>query len=128
MYFNLISLFFSSSVTTWTVGYVIPYHANLQAKEAKHSGVKEDLTLTNWSNVSTTTGKWWLVMQSNYVHSFYLPEHQPMPSSYASHYQSCSPPHGYQSNVCNRGRNKENDFLSCQVCLSCARLVQAAEV
>ena len=57
-------------------------------------------------------------MRSNYVHSFYLPEHQPMPSSYTSHYQSCSPPHGYQSNVCNRGRNKENDLLSCQVCLS----------
>lgn len=63
MYFNLISLFCPSSVnvTTWTVGYAIPYHANLlfqfykvgygiaslQAKEAKHSGVKDDLTLTN---------------------------------------------------------------------------------
>ena len=59
MYFNLISLFFPSSVnvTTWTVGYAIPCHANLfklykvgygivslQAKEAKHSGVKDDLT------------------------------------------------------------------------------------
>ena len=134
------SLFFSSSVTTWTVGYVIPYHANflftrnrlsygivsLQAKEAKHSRVKEDLTLTNWSNVSTATGKWWLVMQSNYVHSFYLPKHQPMPSSYTSHYQSCSPPHGYQSNVCNRDRNKENDLLSCQVCLSSIDLVTCA--
>ena len=46
------------NVTTWTVGYAIPYHANLlfklykvgygilslQAKEAKHSGVKDDLT------------------------------------------------------------------------------------
>ena len=58
MYFNLISLFFPSSinVTTWTVGYAIPYHASLlfkqykvgydivslQAKGAKHSGVKED--------------------------------------------------------------------------------------
>ena len=78
MYFNLMSLFFSSSVnvTTWTIGYAIPYHANLlftryrlgygivfsQAKEAKHSGVKEDLTLTKWSNVSTATGKWWQVM------------------------------------------------------------------
>ena len=63
MYFNLVSLFFPNSitVTTWTVGYAIPCHASLlfkqykfgygivslQAKEAKHSGVKEDLTLTN---------------------------------------------------------------------------------
>ena len=65
-------------------------------------------------------------MRSNYVRSFYLPEHQPMPSSYTSHYQSCSPPHGYQSNVCNRDRNKENDLLSCQVCLSSIDLVTCA--
>lgn len=73
MHFNLIALFFPTSinVTTWTVGYAIPYHANLlfnqykvgygivflQAKEAKHSGVKEDLTLTNRSNVSSGVGK-----------------------------------------------------------------------
>ena len=99
---------------------------SLQAKEAKHSGVKEDLTLTNRSNVSTATGKWWQVMRSNYVRSFYLPEHQPMPSSYTSHYQSRSPPHCYQSNVCNCGRNKENDLLSCQVCFSSINLVTCA--
>ena len=80
---------------------------SLQAKEAKHSGVKEDLTLTNRSNVSTATGKWWQVMRNNYVHSFYLPEHQPIPSSYTSHYQSRCPPHCYQSNICNCGRNKK---------------------
>ena len=74
MYFNLISLFCPSSVnvTTWTVGYAIPYHANLlfqlykvgygivslKAKEAKHSGVKDDLTLTNRSTAITPFGKW----------------------------------------------------------------------
>ena len=100
---------------------------SLQAKEAKHSGVKEDLTLTNRSNVSTATGKWWQVMRSNYVRSFYLAEHQPMPSSYTSHYQSRqSPPHCYQSNVCNCGRKKENDLLSCRVCLSNIDLVTCA--
>ena len=31
-------------------------------------------------------------MRSNYVRSFYLPEHQPMPSSYTLHYQSRSHP------------------------------------
>lgn len=60
------------NVTTWTVGYAIPYHANLlfklykvgygivslQAKEAKHSGVKDDLTLTNRSTAITPIGKW----------------------------------------------------------------------
>ena len=64
---------------------------SLQAKEAKHSGVKEDLTLTNRSNVSNVTDKWWQVMRNNYVRLFYLAEHQPMPSSYTSHYQLLLP-------------------------------------
>ena len=72
LYFDQMSLSFSSSVnvTTWTVGYAIFYHANLlftsyeggggggsvseQAKEAKHSGVKEDWTLTNGQIPHTT--------------------------------------------------------------------------
>lgn len=65
-YFNLLSLFYSSSVniTVWTVAYAIPYHASLlfekynigfgilslQAKESKHSGIKHDLVLTNRSS------------------------------------------------------------------------------
>ena len=78
---SLCSFLSSINVTTWTVGYAIPYHADLlfkqykvgygivslQAKEAKHSGVKDDLTLTNRSTVSTPIGKWWQVMRSNYV-------------------------------------------------------------
>lgn len=142
MYFNLIALFFPSSinVTTWTVGYAIPYHANLlfnqykvgyglvslQAKEAKHSGVKEDLTLTNRSNVSSGVGKWWQVMRSNYVRSFYLPEHQPMPSFYTSHYQSRSPPHCNQSNVCKCGRDKDEAELTCEICLFSIEVVTCA--
>lgn len=55
-YFNLFSLFFTQSCqsTVWTMGYVVPYHANLlymkykigygiismQEKEAKHSEIK----------------------------------------------------------------------------------------
>ena len=83
MYFNVISLFCPSSanVTTWTVGYAIPYHANLlfklykvgygivslQAKDAKHSGVKDDLTLTNKSTAITPIGKWWQVMRTMFA-------------------------------------------------------------
>lgn len=142
MYFNLIALFFPTSinVTTWTVGYAIPYHANLlfnqykvgygivslQAKEAKHSGVKEDLTLTNRSNVSSGVGKWWQVMRSNYVRSFYLPEHQPMPSFYTSHYRSRSPPHCNQSNVCKCGRDKDEEELLCEICFFSIEVVTCA--
>lgn len=79
LYFNLYSLFFPSqvNVTVWTIGYAIPYHAHklyekyklgygiisLQAKEAKHSGVKGDLGLTNRSNKADESGKWWQVMR-----------------------------------------------------------------
>ena len=100
-YFNLLSLFFPSSVnvTVWTVAYAIPYHAqllydeykvgfgilSLQAKESKHSGVKNDLALTNRSRSTGSVGKWAQVMRANYVQAFYLPEHQPTPSMYVLH-------------------------------------------
>ena len=56
------------NVIVWTVAYAIPYHPaklydnyykvgygiiSLQAKEAKHSGVKNDLDLTNRSNAAS---------------------------------------------------------------------------
>ena len=78
LYFNLFCLFFPNyvNVTTWTVAFTIPYHVlmlfekygtgygiiSLQAKEAKHSGVKSDLALSNRSNKADETGKWWQVM------------------------------------------------------------------
>ena len=83
LYFNLLALFFPDNVnlTVWTVGYTIPYHAkllykqykigcgiiSLQAKESKHSGVKQDLSLINRSRSTTTVGKWWQLMRTNYV-------------------------------------------------------------
>ena len=143
LYFNLYALFFSSdvNVTVWTVGYAIPYHAtklyesykvgygiiSLQAKEAKHSGVKNDLDLTNRSNKTTEKGKWWQVMRANYVRAFYLPEHQPMPSSYTSHFKSRLPSQLNSSNFCNCGREKEiNDYI-CEVCVDARVTVQCAE-
>ena len=66
LYFNLLCLFFPShvNITSWTVGYAVPYHAlklydmykigygiiSQQGKEAKHSAVKNDLELSNRSN------------------------------------------------------------------------------
>jgi hypothetical protein len=68
LYFNLLCLFFPRhiKVTSWTVGYALPYHAlklydmygvgygiiSQQGKEAKHSAVKKDLGLSNRSNNS----------------------------------------------------------------------------
>ena len=80
IYFNLLALFyFHEDVNlTWSIGSAIPYHAellynkykvvfgiiSLQAKESKHSGVKQDLNLTNRSR-STTVGKGWQLTCTN---------------------------------------------------------------
>lgn len=93
LYYNILALFYPTclNVTVWTVGYAIPHHASelyhkykvgygilsLQAKESKHAAIKNDLSLSNRSNKSSAGGKWWQVRRSNYIRSFYLPEHQP---------------------------------------------------
>jgi len=134
MYFNILVLFFESNVnvTVWTVGNAIPYHASLiysnykvgygiislQAKESKHSGIKQDLALTNRSRSTGELGKWWQIMRANYVRSFYLPEHQPMPSTYTSHFQSRLPPHSCDDNPeycdCGRKQTQEGDCIICE--------------
>ena len=107
LYFNLLVLFFPNfvNITVWTVGYAIPYHArklyneykigfgilSLQAKESKHAGIKRELMLTNRSTSSSIGGKWWQIMRANYVRSFYLPENQPSPPTYSSHFKSRTP-------------------------------------
>lgn len=132
LYFNIFALFFphSINVTVWTMGYAILYHTNLlyrqykvgygimslQAKEAKHAGLKDEVKLTNRSTSCSTSGKWWQVMRSNYVRTFYLPEHQPTPSSYNSHYKSCVPPHYGMSTSCDCGRTKFAEEMSCLTC------------
>lgn len=106
--FNLMCLFYPTNVnvTTWTVAYAIPYHdfklydmykvgcgtILLQAKEAKHTAVKNDLALTNRSNRIDTTRKWWQLVRANYALSFYLPENQPMPTATSHTFSLCSTP------------------------------------
>ena len=143
LYFNLLCLFFPShvNVTTRTVAYAIPYHAfklyetykvgygiiSQQAKEAKHSGVKNDLALSNRCTSQDTSGKWWQVMRAHYVRSFYLPEHQPMPNTYKSHFQSRVPPHCKSDEICNCGRDKDEGLDYCETCLECSEIVKSAQ-
>jgi len=142
-YFNLLCLFFPNhvNVTCWTVGYAIPYHAlklydtykvgygiiSQQGKEAKHSAVKNDLQLSNRSNSTEESGKWWQVMRANYVRSVYLPEHQPVPQTYKSHFKSRIPPHCISEDVCNCGRTKEEGSDICCVCLESNDVINSAE-
>jgi len=144
MYFNLNSLFFSHSlnVTVWTVGYALPYHAvllyskykcgygiiSLQAKESKHAAIKQDLSLTNRSTAADISGKWGQVMRANYVRTFYLPEHNPLPSTYTSHYQSRLPPHSVENSSCHCGRTIDNENEDkCNMCIDSEDIVICAK-
>ena len=144
LYFNLLVLFFPESVnvTVWTVAYALPFHANqlyekygigfgilsLQAKESKHSGLKGELSLTNRSRSSDKNGKWWQLMRSNYIRSFYLPEHQPAPPCYTSHFKSHKPPHCDLPCYCDCGREKVDvEHTQCHVCCECALVVSCAQ-
>jgi hypothetical protein len=130
------------------VGYGI---ISQQGKEAKHSAVKNDLELSNRSNNlilvyvifhvlihiaifmcfrsnnADKNGKWWQVMRANYVRNVYLPEHQPLPQSYKSHFKSRIPPHCDSEGACDCGRLKPVDCDFCHTCLQCQDIVESAQ-
>ena len=66
-------------------------------------------------------------MRANYVRAFYLPEHQPMTSTYTSHYKSRLPSHINSERFCNCGRAKEMSDSICMVCADARVIVQCAE-
>ena len=129
------------NVTVCTVRYAIPYHArklyyqykigfgilSLQAKESKHAGIKRELMLTNRSTSSSGDGKWWQIMRANYVRSFYLPEHQPSPATYTSHFKSRTPSHCELPQYCDCGRKKGIQDLCCSLCCDCLLVVNSAK-
>ncbi len=109
----------SVNVTVWTMAYALPYRArqlyemygilSLQAKDSKHAALKGELSITNRSHSTDKDGKWWQLMRSNYFRSFYLPEHQPSPPSYNSHFKPCKPPHCELPKFCGCGREKGDE-------------------
>ena len=124
------------------MGSAIPYHAqklyqtskigygiiSLQAKESKHTGLKEGLGVTNGSKECSKIGKWWQVMRFNYIKTFYLLEHQPMLPSYTSHFKTRTPPHCENDNICDFGREKETeDDLFCSLCSDSTIVVSCAQ-
>ena len=79
------------------------------------------------SNKSGPNGKWWQVMRANYVRNVYLPEHQPLPQTYKSHFKSRIPPHCDSEGVCDCGRLQLADCNLCHTCLQCQEIVQSAQ-
>ena len=143
LYYNLHALFFSSRVTltVWTMGCALRYHAlklynehnigygivSCQSKEAKHAGIKKDLSLSNrHKSCNTTDNKWWQVFRAEYIRCFYIPEFCPQPPSYSSHYFPRVPKHCSYEEICNCGRDVK-ECNKCQICSDSGVVVQCAE-
>ena len=142
LYFNIFALFFSQScnVTVWTMGYVIPFHVkklydeykigfgilSMQGKESKHSQLKQELkTCTNRSISHDENGKWYQLMISSYVRTFYLPYHFPATSPYHSHYTRRVAEAG--DNICRCSRTIIVDGNECHVCINALEIIESAE-
>jgi len=57
----------------------------------------------------------------------YLPEHQPLPITYKSHFKSRVPPHCCREGVCNCGRLKPTDCDLCPTCIQCRDILKSAQ-
>ena len=79
------------------------------------------------SNKTDQNGKWWQVIRANYVRNVYLPEHQPLPQTYKSHFKSRIPPHCDSIGVCDCGRIKPVDCDLCHTCLQCQEIINSAQ-
>ena len=67
-------------------------------------------------------------MRANYIRSFYLPEHQPSPPSYTSHFKSRKPPHCEFARFCGCGRGKvDEEHTQCKVCSESYLVVSCAQ-
>ena len=72
LYFNSVSLFLGSPVspTVWTIGYAIPYHAQLifamQGREANYT------MIAAFARHSTLILRWQLVFRHEYISSVWL--------------------------------------------------------
>ena len=66
-------------------------------------------------------------MRSNYVRSFYLPEHQPAPPTHSSHIKSRIPSYCSFPNLCDCGRKKQVSYLCCEICNESRLAVECAQ-
>ena len=88
-FFNAASLLLRVSPTVWTIGYAIPYHAqilynkyglslglnSMQGREAKH------VRLSQYSRHATLTGRWKLVLHHDYITCVWIRREDPFHSS-----------------------------------------------
>ena len=105
LYFNLYAIFPPMVATAlyghWgmlyqshNIGYGV---LSMQGKEAKHSQIKQELKNCPNSQINGEKNKWYQLMQSSYVRTFYLPYHFPI-KAYTPHFESTNPP--LLENIC----------------------------
>ena len=89
-FFNANSLLLRVSPTVWTIGYAIPYHAqvlydkyglglglnSMQGREARH------VRLSQYSRHATLIGRWKIVLRHDYIICAWIRREDPLHSSY----------------------------------------------
>ena len=87
----------------------------MQGKEAKHSGIKQELKpCTNRSKIEGYKNKWHQIMRSSYVRNFYLPYHFPV-KIYQTH-DSRNPKTDKNLNTCTCYRVLNDENEACRYC------------
>ena len=81
----------------------------MQGKESNNTGVKESLAHSDRSCVEEGQNKWRQVFISDYVRNFYIPEFEPQPDRYKSHFISRIPDFCSSESHCECGRKYSND-------------------
>ena len=140
LFHNLHSLFLGRESLTnsvWTVAHAIPFFAqelydkykvgygilSMQGKESNNASVKESLAHSNRSCQEDGKNKWNQEFISDYVRNFYIPEFEPQPDRYKSHFISRTPDFCRLKEYCECGRQytkedllQEEDLKLCSVC------------
>ena len=122
--------------------YVIPYHVNklyteykigygilsMQGKESKHSQLKQELRVCpNRSKADEDKRKWFQIMRSSYVRTFYLPYHFPT-STYYSHYTCRVPKEDVDDfEICSCSRKLNVGENVCSICAN-SEIIKAAVI
>ena len=101
----------------------------MQGKECEHSELKQELKSgTNRSNACDQKGKWYQIMRNSYVHTFYLPYHFLISTSYHLHYTFRLPVNSNDEVCkCSRVMTTENLQYICTFCGEAEIVMQSAE-
>lgn len=125
-FFNANSLLLRVSPTVWTIGYAIPYHAqilydkyglglglnSMQGNEAKH------VKLSQYSRHATLTGRWQLVLRHDYITCVWIRREDPFHSSYIKSKEKYIPSNINSDGFCYCGFPKGGREQCCKICLS----------